>query len=113
MIPGQYALSVYKGDTTRWQFTLWADGSMQTPTDLTTVTVASQIRTRPGGTLLLSLAPVVTLPNIIAIAIAASDSATLPTTASWDLQLTYSTGDVNTVLAGPVNTITDVTRPAA
>lgn len=109
MIPGQYGLSVYRGDSARWQFTLWADGSMQTPTDLTTVTVASQIRTRPGGTLLLALAPVVTLPNIVAIAIAATDSAALPTTAAWDLQLTYPSGDVDTVLTGPVNATPGVT----
>jgi len=110
MTPGRYGLSVYKGDSARWLFTLWADGGRLIPTDLSTVTVTAQIRTRPAGSLVLQLAPVVTLPNSIAIALEPADTAALPTTAAWDLQLAYASGDVQTVLSGPVNATTDVTR---
>jgi hypothetical protein len=108
--PGLYTLQLYRGDTYHWQFTLYDDLAQTQPSDLTGVTVNSQIRDAPGGSLICTLACVVTLPNIILVTLAATDSANLPSSAAWDLQLGYSSGDVATVLAGPVNVTPDVTN---
>ena len=110
MTPGFYALQIYQGDSYRWQFTLYDDVAQTQPSDLTGVTVTSQIRDRPGGVLIATLACTVTLPNVITTYLAPTDSAVLPSSAAWDLQLGYASGDVATVLAGPVNTTPDVTN---
>ena len=109
-MPGNYALRVYRGDTARWTFVLWADTHKTVPADLTGVSVASQIRTRPGGDVLATLACTTTLPNTIDAELPATVTAKLLPLAVWDLQLTYPSGDVTTVLAGAVNAMADVTR---
>lgn len=109
MNPGSYSLQVYRGDSYRWQFTLYDDVAQSTPSDLTDVFVASQIRDKPGGTLICSLACEVTAPNIVLVYLAPADSEKLPSSAVWDLQLRYPSGDVSTVLAGAVNVTADVT----
>jgi hypothetical protein len=42
----------------------------------------------------------------------AADCAKLPTNAVWDLQMNYASGDIATVLTGPVNVTPDVTLHA-
>lgn len=113
MTPGRYPLILYRGDTYRWQFSLWNDLANTEPVDLTGATAASQIRDKPGGSLIASLTCSVATPNIIHAVLAASDCAALPNSAAWDLQVTYASGDVSTVLAGPVNTTFDVTTVMA
>jgi hypothetical protein len=110
MTPGAYALQIYKGDSYHWQFTLFDDLAQTQPSDLTGVVVNSQICDAPGGVVICALACTVTLPNIILATLSAADSALLPQSAAWDLQLTYTSGDVATVLAGPVNVTPDVTN---
>jgi hypothetical protein len=112
MTPGNYALHIYHGDSYRWQFTLYDDMAQTEPSDLTGVTVTSQIRDRPGGVLICALTCTVTLPNIILAYLSPANSALLTTSAAWDLELDYPTGDVATVLSGPVNVTPDVTNPA-
>ena len=85
-----YTLDPYRGDTFRKQFRLWADKARTVPVDLTGVTVAAEIRQCAGGTVIATIACVVTLPQLIDISLAPSATAQLPTTASWDLQLTYA-----------------------
>jgi hypothetical protein len=109
MTPGNLPLSLYKGDTYRWRFSLWLDVAQTQPADLTGVTATSQIRDKPGGTLVAAIACTVTLPNIIDAVLSAADSAKLPSSGAWDLQLLYASGDVATALAGTVNTVADVT----
>ncbi len=41
-----YPLGIYRGDTHRWSFTLWADAGKTTPADLTGVAVAAWIDCR-------------------------------------------------------------------
>ena len=108
MTPGKYTLAIYRGDSYRWQFKLWADTAKTDPIDLTGVTVKAEIRDKSGGTILGTLTCVVTLPNIIDASLAADDSALLKS-GVWDLQLTYAGGDVSTVLAGPATVTPDVT----
>ena len=116
MKPGKYTLSVYRGDTSRWTFTLWEDAAKSVPVDLTAATIAAQIRA--VGSSAASPAAVLDCevedPNIIHAELAAS--ASLPsygTLSEWDLQITWSSGDVQTVLAGGVNILGDVTRAVA
>ena len=114
MIPGTYDLSIYRGDTGRWQFKLWSDANKTVPVNLTGVTVAAMIRDKTtGGTFSLPLTCVVTMPNIVDMSLTPAQSQTLPTKGVWDLQLTYTGGDILTVLKGAANVTLDVTYPDA
>lgn len=108
-MPSDYALTIYRGDTYRWQFRLWQDAAKTSPVDLTTATVKSEIRSTGGG-LIAPLDCTVTLPNVIDAVLSAAASSKLPTfPARWDLQLTWDTGDVQTPVGGTVTVQTDVT----
>jgi hypothetical protein len=111
MIPGRFPLNIYRGDTFRWKFTLWTDSTKTAPAVLVGVSPLGEIRDRPGGTFIAALTCTITLPNIIDAVLAAADSARLPTSAAWDLQLTYPDASVSTVLSGPVNVTPDVSSP--
>jgi hypothetical protein len=118
MKPGNYPLDIYRGDTYRWQFTLWSDAGKTQPVDLTGVTARSQIRDKPAGKLVSTIDCAITMPNVILATLTADECAKLPsssTTCAWDLQLTWPNTDITTVLAGPVTVTTDVTdsTPAA
>ena len=109
MTPGKYPLKLYRGDTYSWQFVFWTDAEKTIPADLSSVTAKSEIRDTPGGALVIPLACAISLPNTINAKLGAAGSALLPPTGVWDLQLTYTTGDIATVLAGPVTATPDVT----
>lgn len=109
MNPGSYPLALYRGDSYRWQFTLYDDAYQTQPSNLTGASVSSQIRDKPGGDYICALACTVALPNVVNAYLDAADCALLPNSAAWDLQITYGSGDVTTVLAGPVNITADVT----
>ena len=114
MTPGVFNLDLYRGDTYRWQFKLWTDAEKTDPADLTDVTVKAEIRDKPGGTKITPLdlhhhrtehhrrRPV-----------RRTASQLLDAKGSWDLQLTYASGDVATVLAGAVTVTADVTDSTA
>lgn len=112
MTPGKFPLNLYRGDTYRYQFRLWKDNAQTTPADLTGASARSEIRDRPGGTLIAMFVCNVVTPNIVDIVLNAADCAKLPSNAVWDLQLTYASGDVATVVTGPVNVTPDVTSSA-
>jgi hypothetical protein len=114
MTPGSFPLEIYRGDSYRWQFKLWNDTGKTDPVDLTGVTAKAEIRDRPGGKKVTPMACTIDAPNIVNVALSAANSALLVGgKASWDLQLTYSGGDVSTVLAGPVTVTVDVTDSVA
>lgn len=108
-----YPLGVYRGDTYRWQFVLWADAARTTAIDLTGVIVAAEIRVKTGSTPVYPLACTVTLPNIIDLELTAAQCVQLPSSGVWDLQLTYPSGDVQTVVSGAVSVRGDVTGSVA
>ena len=87
MTPGRLSLSLYRGDTYRWQFKLWLDTARTQPVDLTGATVSSQIRDKPGGNLIATLVCTITLPNIVDAVLSASASSALPSSGSWDMQV--------------------------
>src|SRR5262245_8272811 len=108
--PGVYDLSLYHGDSYRWQFVLWSDAAQTVPLDLTDVTVKAEIRDKPGGSKLAAMTCEVTLPNTVAVVLPASLwTAITFAKGAWDLQLTYLSGEVHTLLAGSVEVTMDVT----
>lgn len=113
MLPANFNLSIYRGDTERWQFKLWTDVKRTQPADLTGVTVSAMIRDKAsGGTYSSPLTCITTLPNIIDMVMTADQSRNLPIIGGvWDLQLIYPSGDVKTVLKGVVTLTQDVTYP--
>ncbi|HWP71216.1 MAG TPA: hypothetical protein VNM36_08950 [Gemmatimonadaceae bacterium] len=108
-MPSTYPLTIYRGDTHRWQFRLWADAAKTSPVDLTEATATSEIRSH-SGTLVTALACAIALPNIIDVELSAAASKTLTTTPShWDLQLLWTNGDVQTPVGGAVTLQLDAT----
>lgn len=109
-VPGKYAMNIYRGDSVRWQFRLWMDAGKTQPADLTGVTVKAEIRDKPKGTKITPVDCTVTLPNIIDGHLTAPVSKDMTIDkGQWDLQLTYPSGDVATVVAGDVTVIADIT----
>jgi len=114
MMPANLPLEIYRGDTARWQFKLWADAEKTDPVDLTTAAPKAEIRDKPAGVKVSELLCEVELPNIVNMTLDVATSRTLPAKGYWDLQITYNNGDVQTVLAGAVSVtpnITDSTQP--
>jgi hypothetical protein len=107
MQPASLPLALYRGDSSH--LTVRLSDSSNVPLDLTGVVAKSEIRDRPAGLTIIPMTCVVTLPNIIDIVLAATDSKNLPAAGVWDLQLTYPSGSVKTPLAGPVTVTPDVT----
>jgi hypothetical protein len=110
MNPGSGNLDIYRGDTKRWQFKLWSDLKRTVPADLSGAIATATIRDKAvGGTFQLLLTCTVS-SNIIDMSLTATQSRTLPATGVWDLQLTYPSGDIFTVLRGNVIVTQDVTH---
>jgi len=76
------------------------------------VTVAAEIRASSGQALLVTPACTIAA-NVITMTVTAAQSRSLPAAASWDLQLTYVNGDVQTILAGAVDVRGDITQSTA
>jgi hypothetical protein len=113
MTPGDFPLTLYRGDSYRWSFLLWTDTAKTQPADLTGVMPKAEVRDKPGGAKVVALDCAVVVPNTVTMSLDAASSALLPLAGVWDLQLTYPNGDVATVLAGVVLVTPDVTDSAA
>ena len=109
MLPGSYALTIYRGDTARWRFVFWADAQHSAPFDLTGATVKSEIRDKSGGAKIVPLTCTITLPNEVEVVLDAQASGLVPAKGVWDLQFTWPNGDVRTMVAGAVSVTADVT----
>ena len=110
-MPAIFPLDIYRGDTQRWRFTLWDDTAKEKPSNLAGVVPRAMIRDRPGSISITELECSVTLPNLIDMVLTAAASRALPESGQWDLELTYPSGDVQTMLAGPVSVTPDITSP--
>jgi hypothetical protein len=104
-------LALYRGDSYGWQFRVWEDTPGGIPTDLAGVTAAAQIRDRPGGARIIVLECDVATPNLVNVNLSADAWGDVELKrAYWDLELTYPSGGVVTIVAGPVDVSQDVTR---
>jgi hypothetical protein len=112
MVPVYYSVELYRGDSFRMQVRLWADAGKTQPVDLTGASVAAEIRPAPGAIPAASFTCAITA-NVIDVSLSAADSLNVPQSAYWDLQITYASGDVQTVIAGGVSVRGEITQPAA
>lgn len=112
MLPGNFPLILYRGDSRRWEFRFWSDAEKTKAVDLTGVTAKSEIRDRPSGRVIVALDCAVLLPNLVIAQLLAEPSRNLPLppAGAWDLQLIYASGHVVTVLAGTVTVTANVTN---
>jgi hypothetical protein len=113
MNPGVGNLDIYRGDTKRWIINLWTDAKRTVPSDLTGATANATIRDKAiGGSYVLALTCTITLPNIVNMTLIPDQSRSLPAVGVWDLQISYPSGDIYTVLRGNVIVTQDVTYSA-
>lgn len=117
-MPGIYDLEIYRGDTVRWRFNVWEDPTKTTPANLAGVEAAAQVRDRPAGSILATMTCLVTDYNVIDMTLPADQSSNLPASrngwqGTWDLQLTYPSGDIITIVYGQAFVTTDVTNSTA
>jgi hypothetical protein len=110
MLPGNHDLRIYRRDSFRQQVDLWLDKAMTEPADLTGVTAKAEIRTAPRGIIIKDIGCTIILPNQVHLAMSPVDTDVSTLRGVWDLQLTYPGGDVQTVLAGAVTFVLDVTE---
>ena len=110
-LPSRQDLTLYRGDTDSVTFRCWEDAPGGTPTDLAGVTARAQIRDVPIGLLLAELVVTITLPNEINVTMPAGawDGFPRRSSAAWDLELTYPGAEVDTLVAGTVAIVGDVT----
>lgn len=108
--PGAYNLQLYRGDTYGWTFVLWNDESKTVPLDLTGVIANAHIASSAGSPAIATLVCTI-LANQITVTFPVDlwDQLTVKR-GVWDLELTYPSGDVFTVVAGSVSVTTDVTK---
>lgn len=109
MRPGNIDFDLYRGDSYEVRVRLWSDDAGTVAVDLTGATVAAQIRNKTAGTTIVDLGVLVTLPNIVNISMTPDMYATCPAKGVWDMQVTFSDGQVNTPVAGKVAVTGDVT----
>jgi len=110
MIPSDYPLTLYHGDSYQWLFVLWLDVAKTQPLDLTDVVVKAEIRETSGSPIIYALTCEITLPNTIVMVLTAELCRTIPVAGHvWDCQLTFPDGSVNTILGGAVSVTPDVT----
>lgn len=109
MIPADYQLILYRGDSVHWQFNLWADALKTQPVDVTGATATAEIKDRVNGVVVGTLVCTVAPPNIVHVNLPAAVAKGLPPAGVWDLEITLASGDVITPVSGKVTVTFDVT----
>ena len=107
---GVLPIALYRGDTWHLEITAWLDAAMTQPADLTGAEARAEIRDKPNGSLICTIACAISLPNTIRMTLPPSETTKAPRAGVWDLQLRWPNGDVQTIAAGAVCTTDDVTR---
>ena len=113
MTPGVYDLRLYRGDTARWEFVLWHDAARTVPVNLAGATAAGQIRDNADSGQVIAELVCTISGNTVSVTLPTDAAANLHPRGMWDLQLTWPSGDVQTVVSGGVYVRSDVTRAVA
>ena len=104
-------LEIYRGDAFSRTYRILDD---DTPRDLTGYAIAAQIRVTPNTDTAVSFTIDMTAAasGEVTISLLPNQTADLPQRSVWDLQLTSATNadDVETLVAGDVSLVLDVTR---
>lgn len=109
MTPGKFDLQLYRGDSYAWRFRIWTDTAQTVPANLLGATAMAQIRDKSAGDKIVDLICTITQPNLIDVSMTPAKYSTCPPSGVWDLQITYSDGQVHTPIAGTVTVTPDVT----
>jgi hypothetical protein len=111
-MPTAADLSIYEGDD--WAGTVTVNQSDGTPANLTGYTAQSQIRTGPADqqpTVAAEIQATVQLPNQVLLYLSHAQTTSLSGPIFyWDCQITSSTGQITTILAGKVKVTQEITR---
>ena len=107
MLPADFALVLYRGDSYAARFRFWTDAAKTQPFDLTGITVSAEM----DGPTDVALVCTVTLPNLVDLTIdpeawAASSGAT--GTGRWDMEFATPDGGRQSPVAGRVTVCPDV-----
>jgi hypothetical protein len=108
-LPAQVNLAIYAGDD--FSFTLTATNPDNSAVDFTGAVISSQIRAQPGSSTIAATFTNSVAANVITLTLPAAISQTLSGVLLWDIEVTYSTGQIHTLAAGTVSITPDVTRP--
>ena len=104
-LPTQVNLTLYQGDNFYLRITL--SGSN---VDITGYTAKSEIKSSPGaGAAIASFTATVSGPTQLDLALPAAQSVLVPSSASWDVQITDSAGVVTTLAYGSISAMRQVT----
>jgi hypothetical protein len=106
--PSVVDLRVYAGDDLHLAVVVL--DSSGGPEDLTGCTAEAQVRTTVDDETTLATFVTDVVDNTVYLHLAAADSATLPDTAVWDVQVTYPDTTVATLARGKVTLTKEVTR---
>jgi len=127
IIPGEYSLGVYRGDTFEWVFRLLAADNQ--PVDILGWRFKAEIRTAVNGELMAGLQRMASVSpdvdpstqegraairiemqqGLVRMRLSSSSSREITGPGWWDLEATTPDGWVKTVLRGPVEYLGDVT----
>jgi hypothetical protein len=105
--PQAVNLSLYAGDDVSIDVTVLNNDG--TPANLTGATAESQIRATADAVTSVDFATTVT-GNVVTLALTNVQSATLPATGVWDLQITDSGGKITTIAGGRIDVAAGVTQ---
>lgn len=121
MLPAKYDFTLYRGDTFRRVIrlrTVLEDGTLDDYADLTGCVALAQVRATTGATEILatfatSVLDQVTNTGAVQMELSPEQTADLPNSARWDIQLTHPNGDVHTYLAGKITATGQVSEEEA
>lgn len=110
-VPQTLPLKHYRGDTLGLLLKLWNDVNHTQPTSLTGASVLAQVRSNPDSDVVITTFASSITGSQITLTLTPAQTALLPDNASYDVQITYSGGAVQTVLAGDLDAVPDVSHP--
>jgi hypothetical protein len=102
----------YRGDSLALQLTLWTDLEHTVPADLADAVVTAQIREDADDAEVAASFDVGIAGNVVTATLSPESSRDLPPLGAWDVEVDWFGDDtvVQTVAAGKIATVADVTR---
>ena len=106
--PATFALDLYRGDSSTFLFSVWADDDHTIAVPLDGVTAKAEIH---SGSLVMPFTASVELPNVIRLVLPAGGwVAYTAEMGNWDLQLVLPNGNIYTMVKGMVRITGDIVQ---
>ena len=111
-VPEKYAMAEMRGDSFGRTFTLWEDDAHTIPVVLNGAAVTAQLRVKDTDPDPVDAWAVTTAGNAITITLSPDQSAVLPASTVWDIQVDWQADGttVTTPVRGSLKLTQDVTR---